>query len=71
MTLLRAVLDELRGMFLADARLALSTLLLVAGVGGLRAGRLPPLLAGGVLLFGCLAILAGAAFRHARGEVRR
>jgi hypothetical protein len=71
MTIIRDVVKELCGMFLADARLTLATLLLVAIVGALQRWQAPPLLAGGVLLFGCLAILAGATVRQARAGARR
>jgi hypothetical protein len=58
-------------MFLADARLTLATLLLVAAVGGLiGAFRIEPLLGGAILLLGCLAILVAAAGREARRRSR-
>ncbi|MBN9597074.1 MAG: hypothetical protein J0G36_17185 [Afipia sp.] len=61
------VAKELLGMFLADARLTMATLVLVAIVAGLVvAFRVEPLLGGGVLLLGCLAILVEAAVREAR-----
>lgn len=67
MTLLRDVVAELVGMFLADARLAGAILVLVALVGGLVSGLgLAPLAGGGALLFGCLAILVVASLRHRR-----
>jgi hypothetical protein len=61
------VAKELIGMFLADARLATAILLLVAGLGGLIfVVHIEPLVAGGILLVGCLAILVEAALRPAR-----
>ncbi|MBV8120625.1 MAG: hypothetical protein JO081_11895 [Alphaproteobacteria bacterium] len=72
MTIIRDVLKELLGMFLADARLTIAILLLVAVVAGvisaLPAGSL---LTGGALLFGCLAILVEAVSREARTRQRR
>jgi uncharacterized membrane protein len=65
------VFKELLGMFLADARLAVAILLLVAIVGALVAVRVEPFLAGGVLLVGCLSILAGTVSREARGKADR
>lgn len=67
MSIIVDVAKELLGMFLADARLTAATLVLVAIVAGLViALRIEPLLGGGVLLLGCLAILVEAALREAR-----
>ena len=67
MNLIADVARELLGMFLADARLTLSTLALVALVAALVVALgAAPLLGGGVLLLGCLAILVEAAAREAR-----
>jgi hypothetical protein len=67
MSLLREVAKELLGMFLADARLATATLVLVAVVAGLViAMKVEPLLGGSVLFLGCLVILVEAAIREAR-----
>ncbi len=67
MSLMGEVAQELLGMFLADARLTMAILLLVASLGGLViAVQLEPLVAGGILLVGCLAILVEAALRQAR-----
>lgn len=72
MRILGEVLKELLGMFLADARLSLATLFLVAGVAGLIAVfRVEPILGGGILLLGCLAILVEAASREARARYRQ
>ena len=67
MKTLREVLDELISMFLADARMTVTTLLLVAVVGGLAAtGYLPQIVSGLLLLVGCIAILLAAVMRGAR-----
>ena len=67
MNLIADVARELLGMFLADARLTLATLALVALVAALVVVLgAAPLLGGGVLLLGCLAILVEAAVREAR-----
>jgi Flp pilus assembly protein TadB len=67
MTLLREIAGELIGMFMADARLTLAILALVALVAGLiLALGVDPLLAGGALLVGCHLILVEAALREAR-----
>ncbi|EFI52885.1 MULTISPECIES: hypothetical protein [Bacteria] len=66
MSILVDVAKELLGMFLADARLATATLLLVAIVAALLAGHVEPLLGGAVLLLGCLALLVEATVREAR-----
>lgn len=67
MNILRDVARELLGMFLADARLTTATLALVALVVGLVvAMKIEPLLGGGLLFLGCLAILVEAAIREAR-----
>lgn len=72
MSIIRDLLNELLGMFIADARLALATLFLVAIVAGLvGALRAGPFLGGGILLFGCLAILVEAASREANSRSRQ
>ncbi len=71
MTLLRDILKELVGMFLADAWLAGGILALVAIVATLiRSQTVEPLVGGGALLVGCLAILL-AATRHEAHRRRR
>jgi hypothetical protein len=65
MNILRDVLQELLKMFLADARLSVSILVLVGFVAWLiRGTSAGSLLAGGVLLGGCLVILVMAACRQ-------
>ncbi len=67
MTLLGDIAKELVGMFLADARLSGAVLALVVIVVVLtKALAIEPLIGGGVLLAGCLAILLGAVVREAR-----
>ena len=56
---------ELLGIFLADARLTMATLVFMAIVAGV-ALRVEPLQGGCVLLLGFLAILVEAAVREAR-----
>jgi hypothetical protein len=66
MSIITEVAKELLGMFIADARLTTATLVLVAIVAGLVVAlRVAPLLGGGVLLLGCLAILVEAVVREA------
>jgi polyferredoxin len=67
MTIIIDVAKELLGMFLADARLTMATLVLVAIVASLVVAlHVEPIWCGGVLLLGCLAILVEAAIREAR-----
>ncbi|MBU0726679.1 MAG: hypothetical protein KJ904_05480 [Alphaproteobacteria bacterium] len=67
MTLLKDVLHELTGMFLGDARLSVAILLVVAVAAGLiELTVIEPLLAGGILLAGCLLVLLEAVRRRAR-----
>jgi len=66
MNILGDVFKELLGMFIADARLTVATLVLVAIVGTLVfALRIDPTAAGSFLLFGSLAILVAAAVSEA------
>jgi hypothetical protein len=67
MNILGEVAKELFGMFMADARLTTTTLVLVAIVAALIAWlRLDPALCGGILLIGSLAIVVEAVLREAR-----
>lgn len=67
MTMLIEVLQELAGMFIADARLALSILALILLIAVLTFGvGLAPLVCGGLLVLGCILILIEAVFREAR-----
>lgn len=69
MSIIVEVAKELFSMFLADARLTTATLVLVAIVAGLVVAlRVEPLLGGGILLFGSLAILVEAAVREAKSR---
>jgi hypothetical protein len=72
MSIIGDIFRELLGMFVADARLAAAILFLVAAVAGLAAmWQTKPLVAGGVLLFGSLAILVAAVCREASAKTRR
>jgi uncharacterized membrane protein len=71
MTILRDLVRELIGMFLADARLTCAILILVALVAGLLLELGMNKGAGGTILtVGCLAILVEAATREARRRKR-
>ena len=67
MSALRAVFGELLGLFVDDEALALGILAVVALAGALAA-LMPEssLLAGAVLLFGCLGVLVATAMRTAQ-----
>ena len=72
MSIIGDVFKELLGMFLADARLTLAILFLVAMVAGLVAALpVEPFLGCGVLVFGSLAILVEAVGREARARDRQ
>ena len=68
MTLVREIAAEVSGMFLSDARLTGGVLAVVAATALLKAAvpDVPPLLAGGALLLGCLAVLCAAVVLAAR-----
>jgi hypothetical protein len=69
MTILQDVVAELIGMFVGDAGLSLAILAVVAVTAGLiEIAQIEPLVGGGVLLFGCLAVLIGAVHRGARRQ---
>ncbi|MDA0341354.1 MAG: hypothetical protein O3B74_07130 [Proteobacteria bacterium] len=67
MSLFQEIAKELLGMFLTDGRLTGAILVLVLIVAALihKLGT-DPLVAGAVLLFGCLAIIAEATARETR-----
>lgn len=65
MILARDIAKELVDMFVADARLSVSILVLVLIVWALAA-RLSPLLAGGVFVLGCLTVLVATVAYEAR-----
>jgi hypothetical protein len=72
MNIARGVLNELRGMFIGDARLTIGISVLISVVAALVAiFRVEPLVAGGVLLVGSLAILIETAIHKARRETAR
>lgn len=67
MNILREVAQELLKMFIADARLTLSILALVALTAVLiKFAGMAPAGAGAILLVGCLMILLAAVFRQKR-----
>jgi hypothetical protein len=67
MKAIRLVAKEFFGMFVDDGNLALLALILVAAVAAaVKLLALPPLLGGGLLLVGCLAILLQSVRRAAR-----
>lgn len=71
MTVIGEVLKELFGMFVADARLSLAILLLVAIVAiFVAAFPAEPVFGGSLLLFGCITILIEAVRREARARMR-
>lgn len=64
MTILKDVFAELIGMFVGDAMLSAAVLAVVALAALLiEVGHVLPLIGGGVLLVGCLAVLIGAVRR--------
>lgn len=66
MSILIEVFKELFGMFVADAALTAGVLVLVAVVAAVvRLMPNDPLLGGGLLVLGCLAIVVSAAVREA------
>jgi hypothetical protein len=67
MTMIKDVLSELVGMFVADAWLSAAILGLLAFAAILiEVARLDPLVGGGVLLFGCLALVVESVGRRSR-----
>lgn len=76
MTMLKDVLAELFGMFVGDAWLSAAILAVVAVAAGLvDFAHVRPLVGGGVLLLGCLAVVIGtvrrASRRHAAAVLAR
>lgn len=67
MTVIRAAIGELVGMFIDDGALALAAAILIGLVAvGVKSAGLPPLAGALVLLAGCLLILIESAHRAAR-----
>ena len=67
MTMLKELAAELIGMFVAEKRLTIALLVIVAVAGSLvDFAGLNPLVGGGLLLFGCLSLLIESVFRAAR-----
>jgi hypothetical protein len=71
MSIIADAFKELLAMFLADARLSMAILFLVATIAGLVAFGLAPVFGGGFLRLGCMAILIDAPLRGARAEIER
>jgi hypothetical protein len=71
MTLPKEIIAELIGMFMADSRLTLAVLAIVAGAAALiKLAGIDPLGAGGILLSGCLGLLIENVRRSARSGVK-
>ena len=69
MLILKEGISELVSMFVGDARLSLAVLVVVALAAVLiKLAGLDPVLAGGVLLVGCLMVLLGAVGYAARHQ---
>ena len=67
MTVLKEVVAELIGMFIAESRLTIGVLAVVAMTGCLvNFTDLDPLVGGTVVLFGCLILLIESIYRSAR-----
>lgn len=70
MTMLKELAGELAGMFVAEKRLAIAVLAIVAVTGSLvDLAGLNPLVGGAMLLLGCLMLLIESVCRAARGGV--
>jgi len=70
MTMLKELAAELVGMFVAEKRLAIAVLVIVAVTGSLvDLAGLNPLVGGAMLLLGCLMLLIESVCRAARGRV--
>lgn len=70
MTMLKELAAELIGMFVAEKRLAIAVLAIVAVAGSLvDFAGLNPLAGGAALLFGCLILLIESVCRAARAGV--
>lgn len=67
MKLLRLIWDEIIGLFVDDAALALSCVVLIALAVALGLA-VPPIYAGILLLAGCVAILGWSVWRAVRGS---
>ena len=60
------IVRELLGMFVDDEFLAIAVLAVVAAAALLILSGMPPLIAGGVLLAGCIAVLVASVIRTSR-----
>jgi hypothetical protein len=70
MKLAHQIIDEVLSMFVADKRLAVAILCLVACVAGTTWAVHSALLAGAFLIFGCLVILSNSVRCAAKGASR-
>ena len=69
MTVLKEVVAELIGMFIAEKRLTTAVLAVVTVAGGLaNFTDLDPLVGGSVMLIGCLVLLIESVWRSARAD---
>jgi hypothetical protein len=68
MSIVREFFKAVLGMFFADARLTVAIFVLVSLSGALATFDAPPLVSGGMLLLGSLAILVTTAYRGVRDE---
>ena len=68
MSLINKVAGELAGMFVGDARLAVTVIAVVAATAAICASGLPPLLGGAMLVGGSLCVLLDSVRRVARNR---
>jgi len=72
MNIIQEVVSELFSMFMADARMTLTTLGLVAlAAAFIRFTSVDPIWAGGVLLLGCILNVVNAAMREKRARMNK
>jgi hypothetical protein len=72
MNILREVAGELFAMFVSDAWMVIGILLVVSLTGLLTVSRaVPPLLAGTILLLGCIGVLVSSVVTYGRRHQRR
>lgn len=71
MSVLKIIWDETFGLFVDDGALALQVVVLIALLAAaVKLGGLAPLLGGGLLILGLLAILAASLRRRTRAQAR-
>jgi hypothetical protein len=71
MNIVREFFKEVLGMFFADARITVAILVLVSLTAVLASFDANPLVSGGVLLTGSLAVLVATVFYGVKGGARR